>query len=131
MIEHIESPGPKPGEPYWCDFCSSTPAFYRFGCRDHQQGTIAVGNALVTGMAYDDWLACKTCAILVLASKREELAEWSAKLYFERKKTPPFHRDAVRTAIYNAQDQFWSHRERERDRRLQPGEEIKPHADQG
>lgn len=131
---HMSS-GPAPGEPYFCDFCDETPVVHLFGCRDHTQGSVLIvgpnGPVVATGEALGNWLACRDCAELVLSSMREALAERSAELHIARKRTPPIHRPHVREAVHQAQDQFWSHRERDRDRPLQPGEEIKPHVDQG
>lgn len=125
--EIVETPGPKPGEPYVCDFCMSTPVVHLFGARDHRQGPpIAVGDALVSAEAYGDWLACEECARLVRMSSRAALAARSADLHIERKRTPPIFRDGIRESVRQAHDAFWSNREPWKDRPLQPGEELRP-----
>jgi hypothetical protein len=127
------SSGPTPGEPYWCDFCNETPVVWLFGCRDHTQGSVLMANPdeppiRVTGEAFGDWLACEGCAELVRSTMREALAERSYKLHFERKRTPPIHRPPIREAVLQAHGRFWANREPERDRPLNPGEEIRPDA---
>lgn len=121
--------GPAEGEPKLCDFCNSTPVVYRFGCRDHTQGTVLLANpegeqAMVTGEALGDWFACEACSELVRSSMRAALAERSWTLHFERKRTPPIHRPQIREVIRLAHDQFWANREPEKDRPLEPGEEV-------
>lgn len=121
--------GPDPGEPYKCDFCDSTPVAWLFGCRDHDQGGVLMTNqagqqAIVTGEAWGDWLACEGCAELVHSSMRDALAERSWTLHFERRRTPPVHRPQIREVVRQAHDKFWANREPERDRPLTPGEEI-------
>lgn len=121
--------GPAVGELALCDFCNGTPVVYLFGCRDHNQGAVLLASpegeqAMVTGEALGDWLACEACAELVRSSLRDALAARSWTLHFERRRTPPIHREQIREVIRQAHDQFWANREPEKDRPLRPGEEI-------
>lgn len=127
--DEIVMQGATPGEPYVCDFCGDQPVTWLFGCRDHHQGTVVLrGGTTVSGDAIDDWLACEGCAELVRSSMRDQLAQRAIDFYFASRRTPPIHRPQMRQVIRGAQDQFWANREPEKDRLLQPGEEIAPDA---
>lgn len=90
-----------------CDFCSSPDVAWAFPCRTLTK-EVPVPDVNVDFGSIGSWAACATCHELIVAGKREELAQRSV----ETMDVPTqLKSDVMLSGIRGLHDTFWSNRE--------------------